>query len=71
MDPVKPTQTTRESATILDITLRDGSYFIDFQDTIDVTSGPAQFHSGFLGRVQKSADSHEIDVRRMILTFAS
>jgi 4-hydroxy-2-oxovalerate aldolase len=36
-------------------------------DTIDVTSGLAQFHSGFLGRVQKAADSHGIDVRRLII----
>lgn len=36
-------------------------------DTIDVTAGLAQFHSGFLGAVQKAADANDIDVRRLII----
>ena len=36
-------------------------------DTIDVTAGLAQFHSGFLGKVQEAADSNSIDVRRLII----
>lgn len=36
-------------------------------DTIDVTAGLAQFHSGFLGTVQKAADANNIDVRRLIV----
>ena len=36
-------------------------------DTVDVTAGFAQFHSGFLDRVQKSAEANGIDVRRLII----
>ena len=36
-------------------------------DTIDVISGLAQFHSGFMSKVQKAADAYGIDVRRLII----
>lgn len=36
-------------------------------DTIDVTAGFAQFHSGFLGKVQAAADASGVDVRRLII----
>jgi 4-hydroxy-2-oxovalerate aldolase len=34
---------------------------------LDVISGFAQFHSSFLGRVQAAADTHGVDVRRLIV----
>jgi 4-hydroxy-2-oxovalerate aldolase len=36
-------------------------------DTIEVTAGFAQFHSGFLGKVQQAAEANGIDVRRLII----